>query len=74
MKAAPSALRASMRFLTVRARATTAPLGMQRGVDATGLGAIIAPDAFHASLGFVPVGEAYLPDPGKSVRYLERRL
>jgi predicted GNAT superfamily acetyltransferase len=31
-------------------------------------------DAFHASLGFVPVGEAYLPDRGKSVCYLERRL
>jgi uncharacterized protein len=31
-------------------------------------------DAFHASFGFVEVGRAFLPDRGKSVRYLERRL
>lgn len=30
--------------------------------------------AFHAGLGFVPVGEAVLADRGKTVRYLERRL
>jgi uncharacterized protein len=30
-------------------------------------------DAFHASFGFVEVGRAFLPDRGKSVRYLERR-
>ena len=29
-------------------------------------------DAFHASFGFVEVGRAFLPDRGKSVRYLER--
>ena len=29
-------------------------------------------DAFHASLGFVEVGRAFLADRGKSVRYLER--
>ena len=30
-------------------------------------------DAFHAALGFREVGRAFLPDRGKSVRYLERR-
>jgi len=30
-------------------------------------------DAFHASLGFAEVGSAFLPDRGKSVRYLERQ-
>lgn len=30
--------------------------------------------AFHAGLGFVPVGEAVLAERGKTVRYLERRL
>jgi uncharacterized protein len=30
-------------------------------------------DAFHAALGFAQVGRAYLPDRGKTVRYLERR-
>jgi uncharacterized protein len=29
-------------------------------------------DAFHAALGFVEVGRAFLPDRGKSVRYLVR--
>jgi len=29
-------------------------------------------DAFHASLGFVEVGRAFLADRGKAVRYLER--
>lgn len=29
-------------------------------------------DALHAALGFVEVGRAFLPDRGKSVRYLER--
>jgi len=33
-----------------------------------------ASDAFHASLGFSLAGEAYLPDRGKSVRYLAREL
>lgn len=33
-----------------------------------------ASDAFHAALGFVETGRAFLPDRGKSVRYLERRL
>ena len=28
-------------------------------------------DAFHAFFGFVEVGWAFLPDRGKSVRYLE---
>jgi predicted GNAT superfamily acetyltransferase len=28
-------------------------------------------DAFHAALGFREVGRAFLPDRGKSVRYLE---
>lgn len=31
-------------------------------------------DAFHAALGFLEVGRAFLPDRGKSVRYLERRV
>ncbi len=31
-------------------------------------------DAFHASLGFVPVGEEHLPDRGKTVRYLACEL
>jgi predicted GNAT superfamily acetyltransferase len=31
-------------------------------------------DAFHASLGFVEVGRAFLPDRGKSVHYLERQV
>ena len=30
-------------------------------------------DAFHEALGFVEVGRAFLPDRGKSVRYLSRR-
>jgi predicted GNAT superfamily acetyltransferase len=29
-------------------------------------------DAFHAALGFAEVGQAWLPDRGKRVRYLER--
>jgi uncharacterized protein len=29
-------------------------------------------DAFHAALGFREVGRAFLPDRGKSVRYLQR--
>jgi predicted GNAT superfamily acetyltransferase len=33
-----------------------------------------ASDAFHAALGFVEVGRAFLPDRGKLVRYLERNL
>ena len=33
-----------------------------------------ASDAFHAALGFVEVGRAFLPDRGKSVRYLERSV
>jgi predicted GNAT superfamily acetyltransferase len=31
-------------------------------------------DAFHEALGFVEVGRAFLPDRGKTVRYLERRV
>jgi len=31
-------------------------------------------DAFHASLGFVEAGRAFLADRGKSVRYLERGI
>ena len=31
-------------------------------------------DAFHARLGFEPIGEAVLADRGKTVRYLEKRL
>ena len=31
-------------------------------------------DAFHAALGFVVVGEAYVEARGKSVRYLQRNL
>lgn len=31
-------------------------------------------DAFHAALGFSEVGRAFLPDRGKSVRYLELDL
>jgi uncharacterized protein len=31
-------------------------------------------DAFHAALGFAEVGRAWLPDPGKSVRYFIRTL
>lgn len=30
--------------------------------------------AFHTRLGFAPVGEAVLPERGRTVRYLERRL
>jgi len=30
-------------------------------------------DALHAAFGFVEAGRAFLPDRGKSVRYLERR-
>ena len=30
-------------------------------------------EAFHAALGFVEVGRAFLPDRNKSVRYLERK-
>ncbi len=33
-----------------------------------------ASDAFHAALGFEPVGEAFLPDRGKTVRYLARAV
>ena len=33
-----------------------------------------ASDAFHAALGFELVGEAFLPDRGKTVRYLAREL
>jgi uncharacterized protein len=33
-----------------------------------------ASDAFHASMGFREAGRAYLPDRGKSVRYLVRVL
>jgi uncharacterized protein len=29
-------------------------------------------EAFHASFGFLETGRAFLPDRGKSVRYLER--
>jgi hypothetical protein len=32
-----------------------------------------ASDAFHEALGFVEVGRAFLPDRGKSVRYLSWR-
>ena len=31
-------------------------------------------DSFHAALGFVPVGEATVPEIGRSVRYLAHRL
>ncbi|HTU68945.1 MAG TPA: GNAT family N-acetyltransferase [Candidatus Baltobacteraceae bacterium] len=31
-------------------------------------------DAFHAAMGFSEVGRAYVPDRGKSVRYLVRAL
>ena len=31
-------------------------------------------DAFHAALGFAPVGKAHLPERGKTVRYYERAL
>ncbi len=31
-------------------------------------------DAFHAALGFTEVGQAVLPDRGRTVRYLARRL
>lgn len=31
-------------------------------------------DAFHAAMGFAETGRATLPDRGKSVRYLERRI
>ena len=31
-------------------------------------------DAFHEALGFREAGRAFLPDRGKSVRYLERQL
>jgi uncharacterized protein len=34
----------------------------------------LASDAFHAALGFEIVGEAYLPDRRKTVRYLVRNL
>jgi predicted GNAT superfamily acetyltransferase len=33
-----------------------------------------ASDAFHASCGFVTAGSAFLPDRGKSVRYVTRSL
>lgn len=33
-----------------------------------------ASDAFHRAMGFTPVGEAFLADRGKAVRYFERRL
>ena len=33
-----------------------------------------ASDAFHRAMGFAPVGEAFLADRGKTVRYFERRL
>lgn len=31
-------------------------------------------DAFHAALGFAEIGRAFLPDRGKTVRYLVREL
>lgn len=31
-------------------------------------------DAFHAALGFTPVGQAVLPERGRTVRYLARKL
>jgi predicted GNAT superfamily acetyltransferase len=31
-------------------------------------------DAFHAALGFTEVGQAHLPERGRTVRYLARRL
>lgn len=33
-----------------------------------------ASDAFHEALGFTEVGRAFLPDRGKTVRYLERSV
>jgi uncharacterized protein len=33
-----------------------------------------ASDAFHETVGFAEVGRAFLPDRGKAVRYLERRV
>jgi hypothetical protein len=34
----------------------------------------VASDAFHAALGFAPVGQATVPDGHKAVRYLAHRL
>ena len=33
-----------------------------------------ASDAFHAALGFVPIGQAAPPGGAKTVRYFERRI